>query len=225
MFANTRRMTRDPVKIQVMKAAGKGNTRCFQLMDALNLPIGHNGEFYCGTGMAGQDGGFGNKGADDSIVEYNMAPGERSGGQPGLWCQWNPSEDGTEIAWDGSEKFYHYTEWLEYLIDVFLKPWGYKVNGMVEWVGEDNSDIGVIEVVDNVVETHEGKTITHLEDVRKLSVVAPKPLKDQVMPAMPLMVEDIIVDLVKLRNELSNSKKGTAVACKKLDALIAKYEA
>jgi hypothetical protein len=228
MFANTRRMTRDPVKIQAMRDAGKGNTRCFQLMDALKLPIGHNGEFYCGTGMSGQDGGHFNSSTDNSVVEYNQAPGERSGGQPGLWCQWNPSEDGTEIAWDGSEKFYHYTEWLEYLIDVFLKPWGYKVNGMVEWVGEDSSDIGVIEVVDNVVETHEGKTIAHLEDVRRMTesaIAASESFKGRAVPSVPLMVEDIIVDLVKLRNELSNSKKGTSVACKKLDALIAKYEA
>ena len=241
MFADTRRMTRDPCKLKVMKDTRMGNTRCFELMDALNLPIGGNGEYYCGTGHAGQDGGHFNSTTDNSVVEYNFAPGERSGGQPGLWCQWNPSEDGTEIAWDGSEKFYHYTEWLEYLIDVFLKPWGYKVNGMVEWVGEDSSDIGVIEVVDNVVETHEGKTIAHLEDNRKhekmteSAIAASEAFKaskslaaderDSPVDVAEDVATDILLDLIKLRNEIANSKKGTAVACKKLDALIAKYEA
>jgi hypothetical protein len=208
MFADTRRMKRDPFKVKAMKDAGKGNTRCFELLTALNLPIGLDGDFYCGTGMSGQDGGYFNSTTDNSVVEYNNPPST----QCGLWCQWNPSDDGTEIVWDGSEKFYNYVEWLEYLIANFLKPWGYEVNGMVEWKGEDSQDIGVIEVVNNVVETHEGKTIAHLEDVRKAKPVA-----------FATDTVDIVLDLVKLRNELSSSKKGTAVACKKLDELIHKY--
>jgi hypothetical protein len=210
MFANTRRMTRDPSKIKAMKDSGKGNTRCFQLMDALNLPIGLNGEFYCGTGMAGQDGGCFDNGKDNSVVEYNLAP--RLAGQPSLWCQWNPSDDGTQIEWDGSEKFYNYVEWIEYLINTFLKPWGYKVNGSVVWQGEDTGDVGVIEVKDNVVTKHEGV------------VSVPEAIESPVDVAEDVAT-DILLDLIKLRNEIANSKKGTAVACKKLDALIAKYEA
>jgi hypothetical protein len=233
MFANTRRMTRDPHKLIEMRREGKGNTRCFELLNALNLPLGTKGEFYCGTGMAGQDGGCFNNGADSSVVEYNRAPGERDGGQPGLWNQWNPSEDGTKIQWDGSEKFYNYTEWLEYLINTFLAPWGYKVNGQVEWRGEDNSDIGVLEVIDNVVTAHSGKTIAHLEDERKYAKMT-----ESAVAASTAFAEsgagfvgfatnnsEIILDLIKLRNELATSKKGTAVAAKKLDALIAKYGA
>lgn len=243
MFADTRRMTRNPTKVKEMKDSGKGNTRCFELLTLLNLPIGDKGDFYCGSGMAGQDGGHFNSTIDNSVTEYNFAPGEgRWGdtkpkatcvGQPSLWCQWNPSDDGTEIIWDGSEKFYNYTEWLEYLIATFLKPWGYKVNGMVEWRGEDSHDIGVIEVVDNVVTTHKGKTISHLADIRDKTASAiasctafaesgfgfvPKPVAIAFDDA-----PDIVLDLIKLRNELSSSKKGTAVACKKLDELIHKY--
>ena len=51
--------------------------------------------------------------------------------QPGLWCGWRPNEDGTVIEHDGGEKFYDYTEWIQYLVHHFLEPWGYKLNGDV----------------------------------------------------------------------------------------------
>jgi hypothetical protein len=62
------------------------------------------------------------------------------------------NEDGTELSWDGNEKFYHYTEWLQYLIAHFFEPWGIKLNGEIEWVGEDSNDRGKIVVSDNHVE-------------------------------------------------------------------------
>jgi hypothetical protein len=68
-----------------------------------------------------------------------------------LWCKWAPSEDHTAILWDEGEKFYDYIEWLEYLIQHFLVPWGYVVNGEVHWVGEDDLDRGTITVRHNVV--------------------------------------------------------------------------
>lgn len=33
--------------------------------------------------------------------------------QPGLWCQWGPRDDGAQILWVGSEKFYNYVDWLQ----------------------------------------------------------------------------------------------------------------
>ena len=71
--------------------------------------------------------------------------------QPSLWCQWIPTEDNMGIEWDGGEKFYCYDEWLTYIIDNFLKPWGITLSGEVEYQGEDNDDRGKIIVVDNVV--------------------------------------------------------------------------
>ena len=109
--------------------------------------FGVEGEFYVdGKGFAGQD-------SDETILDYNRPPRT----QPGLWCQWVPSEDGQFIQWDGSEKFYNYVEWLKYLIDKILAPRGYKLNGVVGWQGEDRGDIGKIEVVDNVVCTLRGQ--------------------------------------------------------------------
>lgn len=131
-FASTRRMARkqsiaskldDPLRI------------------AVQLPIGKEGGYFVGgKGHAGQD-------EDDSITEYNNPPR----GQPSLWCQWVPSDDGTTIVWDGGEKFYEYTAWIEYLIEHFLKPWGYVLSGEVEWQGEERDDRGMIVVDNNVV--------------------------------------------------------------------------
>lgn len=51
-------------------------------------------------------------------IDYNSPPT----GQPNLWCQWMPSDDGTRISWDGNEKFHDAEQWMTYLIDTFLKP-------------------------------------------------------------------------------------------------------
>jgi hypothetical protein len=112
---------------------------------------GVDGEFYVdGGGMAGQD-------EEESIVEYNTPPST----QPGLWCQWVPNEEGTEIAWDGGEKFYAYTEWLRYIIEKVLKPKGYVLKGAVEWYGEDSDDRGMLVVKDNVVTVRRGEIVYH----------------------------------------------------------------
>jgi hypothetical protein len=52
------------------------------------------------------------------ILDYNEPPQQ----QPGLWCHWVPTEDGSAICWNGAEKFYDGAEWMAYLIDTFLKP-------------------------------------------------------------------------------------------------------
>lgn len=83
-------------------------------------------------------------------------------GLPGIWCNWVPSNDGTAIVYDGQEKFYHYAEWIQYLIEHFLKPWGYTVNGEVSWFGENRSDVGKIVVKNNVVTKKRGKVVIQL---------------------------------------------------------------
>lgn len=62
---------------------------------------------------------------------------------PGIWCQWVINSRG-RLAWDGGEKFYCYTEWLQYLVDEYFKPQGYELNGKVSYRGERFEDIGVI---------------------------------------------------------------------------------
>lgn len=139
-FNETRRMKRDSNKAILLLDP---------VRDKANLPIGVEGEYFVGaTGMMGQD-------RDDSVLEYNYPPWK----QPGLWCGWVPSYDGSTIMWDGGEKFYYYIEWLEYIIEKFLKRWGYTLNGEVTYQGEDPSDFGMIVVKDNVVTRKVGRKV------------------------------------------------------------------
>lgn len=108
---------------------------------------GVQGEFYVdGGGSFGQD-------HESNIVDYNQQPST----QPGLWCQWTPTDDSCGIEWDGGEKFYNYTEWLVYLIHKILAPNGYVLNGVVTWQGEETGDVGEIFVEDNKVFIQEWK--------------------------------------------------------------------
>lgn len=139
-FSETRRMRRNPSVADKLPDPDR---------IAVGLPVGNEGEYFVGAeGFAGQD-------RDDSVVDYNSSPNN----QPGLWCQWIPTEDGTAIVWDGGEKFYDYVEWLEYIIKNFLAPWGYVLNGEVEWFGEDANDRGKIVVKNNAVKTKVAKIV------------------------------------------------------------------
>jgi hypothetical protein len=111
---------------------------------ARKLPAkyGVEGEFFVGGGFMGQD-------QDDNIISYNSPPKT----QPSLWCQWRPTVDRLHIEWDEGEKFYHYKEWIVYLIHKILAPAGYVLNGDVMYYGEDSGDRGVIRIKDNVVYT------------------------------------------------------------------------
>jgi hypothetical protein len=68
---------------------------------------------------------------------------------PSIWCGWTPSEDGDSIVWNGGEKFYNYVEWIDYLIANYFEPWGYVLNGKVNFRGENFDDVGSIFVVNN----------------------------------------------------------------------------
>lgn len=110
------------------------------------------GPYYCGKGFAGQS-------HESDIIDYNEPPP----GQPGLWCQWNVSDDGCFISWNGAEKFYSAAEWMQYVIDYFIKPGclalghvaaitgGSVVNGEIKAQGDDPNDRWLLVVVDNVV--------------------------------------------------------------------------
>jgi hypothetical protein len=107
------------------------------------------------------------QGHDGDIRDYNR-PGI---GQPGLWCQWIPTEDGTEIEWDGGEKFYEATAWMEYIIDHFLSPTAvakdklpflqanHTVNGEIDADGEDSGDVWKLVVKNNKVTEKRGRVV------------------------------------------------------------------
>jgi hypothetical protein len=130
-----------------------------------------NGPYYVGgTGFAGQ-------GNDPDIIDFNRPPE----GQPGLWCHWVPANinyDDAEnvisadaIEWDGSEKFYDATEWMQYIIDHFIGPnplaklnnpehfgflQGHTVNGEIKAEGEEPGDHWKIVVKDSVAKEVQG---------------------------------------------------------------------
>lgn len=137
-FSDTRRMKRD---------ASKTRTRPDPIRQAVGLAVGPEGAYFVGAGDSmGQE-------RTSDVLDYNRPPE----GQPGLWCKWTPTEDNQGIEWNGMEKFYDYTEWLCYLIDHFLAPAGYVLNGEVTWQGEESSDMGKLVVKDNEVSALEAK--------------------------------------------------------------------
>lgn len=144
-FAGTRRMRRD---------AAKTEQRPDPVREAAGLPVGDEGGYFVGAG-----GTSGQEWDAEDIVNSNDPPA----GQPGLWCQWAPDDGGQSIGWDGGEKFYSYVEWLEYLLEHFLTPWGYELNGVVEWQGEDSDDRGRILLERSQVRVQRGFTV--YEDV------------------------------------------------------------
>jgi hypothetical protein len=127
------------------------------------------GPYYCGTGFAGQD-------EEPDILDYDKA----GFGQPGLWCRWEPTDDGRRIQWGGAEKFYNSEEWMAYLIRTFLMPgavlseelaagfegryyapefeyftFDHVVNGVIDADGEEVDDVWQLIVTDNEVTSRE----------------------------------------------------------------------
>ncbi len=129
-FSRTRRMKRNPAILQSIPDPAR---------TAVNLPVGEEGCYFVNQKW--------DEDSEVSVVDGNRPPKT----QPGLWCQWIPTPDGGGIQWNGVEKFYDYIEWLQYLIDNFLKPWGYVLRGEVNWQGEREEDVGMIWVENNVI--------------------------------------------------------------------------
>lgn len=123
-----------------------------------------------GPYFAEATGSYG-QGRDADITEYNRPDPE----QPGLWCQWEPTDDGAGIKWDGCEKFTSADDWMVYLIEHFLRPdaiaeqrlaagsipvvpvefehftFNHVINGRIEAQGEEECDTWALVVEDNEV--------------------------------------------------------------------------
>ena len=170
-FGDTRRMKRDVAKLMELYHGEHGNP-FINVEGHPEYAYGNEGEYFANDDeVSGQT-------RDKSIIDYNVPPGQIpyngmdtfdkvwrdnakrvSDGvcQPGLWCQWRLNDDGIDLEWDGSEKFYNYVEWLKYLINHFFSEWGILLNGEVEWEGEDSRDLGKIIVADNKVTVKIGR--------------------------------------------------------------------
>lgn len=125
-------------------------------------------------GFMGQDGG-------SDVIDYNRPPD----GQPGLWCKWVPTEDGTAIVWNEAEKFYSGDEWMAYLMAHFLSPdayakgelpflQGHTCNGRIEAFGEDRDDRWVLIVENNAVKVASVTSVVNLQDARLVVAIPPE---------------------------------------------------
>jgi hypothetical protein len=133
-FGTSRRMKRNVEKLQE-KYNGKFG---------FNGKYGVDGEYFIGD--KGYSGQFG----DSTVIDNNTPPRT----QPGLWCQWEITNDGKFIEWDGSEKFYESVEWMKYIINNFIGD-KYSCNGKIEAQGEDEEDHWWL-IVDNNEVRYEG---------------------------------------------------------------------
>ncbi|NMO22172.1 HEAT repeat domain-containing protein [Pyxidicoccus fallax] len=92
---------------------------------------------------------------------------------PSSHTQYEAAADGTTgpvtraprfIEWDGWQGFPHFDDWLRLLIERFLAPWGYTLNGRVTWQGEDEEDRGALIVTDNVLTVEREDAPEELEE-------------------------------------------------------------
>lgn len=104
---------------------------------------------------------------DSDVIDRNSPPP----GQPGLWCQWAPSDNGAFLAWDGGEKFYSAREWMSYIINHFFAPGAlgksldpgialfgdHVFNGEILAVGESREDVWLLRVESNAVSFSRGE--------------------------------------------------------------------
>lgn len=125
--------------------------------------------FVNGSGYFGQ-------GRDEDVIEHN----DPDPSQPGLWCQWVPSDDGDALVWDGGEKFYEAPRWMKYLLDTFIcrKPdeatlahmveadprlaeftFDHAANGNIEAQGEESGDMWILQVTNGKVEVLRAKVV------------------------------------------------------------------
>ncbi len=134
------------------------------LREIVGLPIGKNGMYF--TGMIPDETDV-SKIAPPQLKDmsigniYNVlqAQQEREFIFPSHWCQWVPTRDGKGIEWDGGEKFYNYEEWLHFLIDHFLIPWGYELSGTVSFEGEQGEHGRIIVTCNEIKTVIDGDSI------------------------------------------------------------------
>ena len=121
--------------------------------EAVGLPVGEMGCFF----VAEPEPGYG----EESVIDYNY-----TSATPGLWCPWTVFIDGAGVVtleWDIQEKPHDYVEWVQWLIDNLIAPWGLTLSGEVEWSGEDPDDRGIIRVEDNKVSVGYAKVTFEFE--------------------------------------------------------------
>jgi hypothetical protein len=112
------------------------------LREAADLPLGPEGAYFVGID-------FDKEHIRKPIV---LAINKPPQGQPSLWCSWRLDPDGVTLRYVATSNLYLCYTWLQYLLDHFLKPWNYQLNGEIRWQGDNEADRGQIIVRANTIE-------------------------------------------------------------------------
>lgn len=70
--------------------------------------------------------------------------------------QWQPTQEGDALIYQGQGKFDEYIVCLKDLIEHFLQPWGYVLDGATGWEREDGA-VGFVAVKANQVQAFRKK--------------------------------------------------------------------
>jgi len=86
---------------------------------------------------------------------------------PAGYNQWQLTQGRRGLEWDGGEKFYHYVEWLQYLLDHVLAPVDVSLTGCVQYQGESIGDTGTLTVEEGRVVKRKAALVNN-EDLAEL---------------------------------------------------------
>jgi len=103
---------------------------------------------------------------DPSVVEPNIPPVT----QPSLWLHWvvdSTDENVMYITRDPTRGFYHYIEWMQYLIDKIIAPRNGIVNGHLKWSDVQDDEHGSIYINDNIVKMDYSEKTKFLAKIAK----------------------------------------------------------
>ncbi len=112
------------------------------LREAVGLPLGPEGAYFVGINFDKENI------RQPIVLKINKPPQA----QPYLWCHWRLDPDGLTLKYVDAWNLYRCHTWLQYLMDHFLTPWGYLLNGETHWQGEDEADRGRIIVQESAIE-------------------------------------------------------------------------
>lgn len=90
---------------------------------------------------------------DNHYMSDNWRSEKTRGNEPATYCQWilKRKNNTYTIGWDEGEKFYEYKEWLQYILDTHLIPFGLSLSGNVRYQGEELGDSGILTIKNDKV--------------------------------------------------------------------------
>lgn len=137
-------------------------------------------------------------------------------------CGWRVAEARDVLEWDGQEKFTTAAESLAALIASFFVPWGYALDGIVHWEGEDGAT-GTICVANNQIDANADDDDAPLDDeVRSwIAALGGADRKMRVIAARELGCAKYASDAARREaiDALANALTETDVAVRALETL------